>query len=156
MRLYTHTMLHCWEERCIAMLEMECVIPYPVTIYCNLFTGFQKRQHPASATPVERGFQWRKTWQFRSYHWMVMLHAKLNQHIIVDWWDRYNHFSGSLPEVAPDLFHTGVSLIHCKVVTIGLLKEFLSLSCYSCRACTLGINSAIVHLSVDYKAAAMP
>ena len=38
-------------------LEMECVIPYPVTIYCNLITGFQKRQHPASATPVEREFQ---------------------------------------------------------------------------------------------------
>ena len=34
------------------------------------------------------------------------------------------------------LFHAGVSFIHCMVVTIGLLKEFLSLS-YYCRACTL-------------------
>ena len=103
---------------------------------------------------VERGFQWRKTWQFRSYHWMVMLCAKLNQCIIVDWWDQYDLFSSSLPEIAPDLFHTGVSFIHCMVVTIGLLKEFLSLSCYSYRACMLGaspINFAITHLSVDYK-----
>ena len=99
---------------------------------------------------VERGFQWRKTWQF----WMDMLRAKLNQCIIVDWWDQYDVFSGSLPEVAPDLFHTGVSFIHYMAVTIGLLKEFISLSCYSCRAWLLGaspINSAIIHLSVDYK-----
>ena len=85
---------------------------------------------------------------------MVMLHAKLNQRIIVDGWDRYDLFSGSLPEVAPDLFHTGVSFIQCMVVTISLLKEFLSLSCYSCRTCTLGsspINSAIAHLSVNNK-----
>ena len=53
---------------------------------------------------------------------MVMLRAKLNQRIIIDWWDRYNLFSGSLPEVAPDLFHTGVGFIHCMLVTIGLLK----------------------------------
>ena len=60
---------------------------------------------------------------------MAMLRAKLNQHIIVDGWDRYDLFSGSLPKVAPDLFHTEVSFIQCMVVTIGLLKEYLSLSC---------------------------
>ena len=32
------------------------------------------------------------------------------------------------------------SFIHCIVVTIGLLKEFLFLS-YSCRACTLGAST---------------
>ena len=57
------------------------------------------------------------------------------------WWDWYNHFLGSLPEVIPDLLHTGIGFIHCMVVTIGLLKEFLSLSCYSCRACTLGAST---------------
>ena len=83
---------------------------------------------------VERGLQWCKTWEFRSYHWMVMLHAKLKQHIIRDWWQSLLELSFFLRLFPICSTQESVSSSPWAVVILAELGAS-------------PINSAIIHLS---------